>query len=854
MTAGKTCEATVKATNDYSWCNNPCIDMDTPIQFMCPCMQNDTVTSNTEPAMVSPSVQCKPCAASVHVVDSDVDRGKFTGTIRWGPNMFLNRVDETMIEGYRVYVVDHWGVKLSISDDTVDGEGEDCTDDCVEVPSRDIQHSCCDSFAYNVTWSLSLPLGYDRFMVVAWHSVWGPLPAGVYIPIHDEGGAGCLSRRSLPAALYSGAVFGASTSRVAATMMAMLAVGVSAIKPEKLLQTTCAIHQGEALLTPTETATLCSDLITTPTTTTTTWAFNNITSTYAWAKPCGCAPFPLYGTLYGAPTDTRTDSICEQGKSPECYVDVGDTCAAFVHTNTPGSNPCIAAGTILFKCPTGNTEGGRQPELVSGNIVCLPCYAPPRVVDIDMEEGRFEGVITWGPNLIRGVVNDTMIEGYRVYIVDTCGFPLPGHFIYAEVQSLGVELDCCDTLMYSATLQMALPEGYDRFMIVAFHSAWGELPSGAFVQIEDNVRGSAPPDLQPCGGGSKSSVAAATSAAALAISASSKSIMAASALAVFSTCGVAGQSTTVTTTPCDILHGQAILTPQIMAPYCTTETTSTSTSTSTTSTSTSVTSTTTTTSDFVPCMCPYLNTSLYGGIGNSDSLGDGATCCGIPSGQSCTAYSSNYADYLDTKTNLCIKNGPIEFKCPCGNLGNDTMPYLISANVLCKPCAVTARVIDKDWAPGKFLGRISWGPNMIDDRVDETMIEGYRVYVVDEFGVPLSVPDGPDYLAVPSHGLSQDCCYEETYAVEWALNLPEGFHSFSIVAWNSQWGMYGSFDGSLPVGETVRIYDAPDVPRPPTPAPRVARATTHSESRCSCHVGLATLAACFVVLLFVDGA
>lgn len=143
---------------------------------------------------------------------------------------------------------------------------------------------------------------------------------------------------------------------------------------------------------------------------------------------------------------------------------------------------------------------------------------------------------------------------------------------------------------------------------------------------------------------------------------------------------------------------------------------------------------------------------------------------------------------------------------------------------------------------------------MIDDMVDETMIEGYRVYVVDEFGVPLSVPDGPDYLAVPSHGLSQDCCYGETYAVEWALNLPEGFHSFSIVAWNSQWGMYGSFDGSLPVGETVRIYDAPDVPRPPTPAPRVARATTHSESRCSCHVGLATLAACFVVLLFVDGA
>lgn len=83
--------------------------------------------------------------------------------------------------------------------------------------------------------------------------------------------------------------------------------------------------------------------------------------------------------------------------------------------------------------------------------------------DDDEREGHFSGTLTWGPNIIGGIVDESVIDSYLVLLVDDCGSYLA---TVSEVPKVGVPTgSCCNPEAYSLPLSMELPAGYHHFQI-----------------------------------------------------------------------------------------------------------------------------------------------------------------------------------------------------------------------------------------------------------------------------------------------------------------------------------------------------------------------------------------------------
>jgi len=125
---------------------------------------------------------------------------------------------------------------------------------------------------------------------------------------------------------------------------------------------------------------------------------------------------------------------------------------------------------------------------------------------------------------------------------------------------------------------------------------------------------------------------------------------------------------------------------------------------------------------------------------------------------------------------------------------------LVSTNIVCRVCTVQATALDTDQALGKFRGRISWGPNMRYGVVDETIVTGYKVTVVDACGLPLTVPDGPSFRYLPKQLSIPTCCSPEAYSLVWSLTLPQRYSHFMVVPYSDAWGEQDA-------GLLIRIVD-----------------------------------------------
>jgi len=79
-----------------------------------------------------------------------------------------------------------------------------------------------------------------------------------------------------------------------------------------------------------------------------------------------------------------------------------------------------------------------------------------------------------------------------------------------------------------------------------------------------------------------------------------------------------------------------------------------------------------------------------------------------------------------------------EFSIMSGNLGLNKrnaklVSYTGSFDVNCKVCGLNhVAPQDTDGRPGYFQATVAWGPNMFDSVINETGIEGYAVYFVDD--------------------------------------------------------------------------------------------------------------------------
>merc|ERR1712046_274635 len=93
---------------------------------------------------------------------------------------------------------------------------------------------------------------------------------------------------------------------------------------------------------------------------------------------------------------------------------------------------------------------------------CRTCSATV-TGDADPRRGYFAGEVWWGPNLLDGVVNETVITSYVVLLVDSCGSFL------ATVGQLNVRqgssTECCAADWYILRVEIQLPAAAHHFMI-----------------------------------------------------------------------------------------------------------------------------------------------------------------------------------------------------------------------------------------------------------------------------------------------------------------------------------------------------------------------------------------------------
>jgi len=94
--------------------------------------------------------------------------------------------------------------------------------------------------------------------------------------------------------------------------------------------------------------------------------------------------------------------------------------------------------------------------------------------------------------MINGFVDEDEVDGYKVFVVDDCGWPLavPGGPDHKYVPKRpGLLRGCCTADAYSVSWSLTLPQGYGYFMVVPYSSAWGELEAGPVVPILDDSGG-----------------------------------------------------------------------------------------------------------------------------------------------------------------------------------------------------------------------------------------------------------------------------------------------------------------------------------------------------------------------------
>lgn len=68
-------------------------------------------------------------------------------------------------------------------------------------------------------------------------------------------------------------------------------------------------------------------------------------------------------------------------------------------------------------------------------IHCRVCALGRDVVDTDIREGHLDAFVVFGPNMMNGLVKETNISGYQVYLVTTCSKRLTGSLAWVNATS-----------------------------------------------------------------------------------------------------------------------------------------------------------------------------------------------------------------------------------------------------------------------------------------------------------------------------------------------------------------------------------------------------------------------------------
>lgn len=160
------------------------------------------------------------------------------------------------------------------------------------------------------------------------------------------------------------------------------------------------------------------------------------------------------------------------------------------------SHPCVEQSSLVFLCPHGNgVDGEKEPILQSGSFgvkckVCgLPADAP---IDTNAAPGEIAATVQFGPNTLDGVVDESGILSYSVFMVDECNKRIGDALATVEVVPGLPQGGCCQSDAYTVAVAAQLPFNTTgaSLMIVAETSA-GLLSVGAVTGfVADDASGS----------------------------------------------------------------------------------------------------------------------------------------------------------------------------------------------------------------------------------------------------------------------------------------------------------------------------------------------------------------------------
>ena len=119
-------------------------------------------------------------------------------------------------------------------------------------------------------------------------------------------------------------------------------------------------------------------------------------------------------------------------------------------------------------------------------IQCKVCGAS--FTDDDTTENNYQGIVSFGPNMLDGVVNEDMLDGYAIVAVDDCGYIQTDAGVLGSIAKSGSSPTCCDNSMYQVNITMANPS-YHKIMVVPSGLPLGAtnfLDAGVVIDLVDN--------------------------------------------------------------------------------------------------------------------------------------------------------------------------------------------------------------------------------------------------------------------------------------------------------------------------------------------------------------------------------
>lgn len=145
-------------------------------------------------------------------------------------------------------------------------------------------------------------------------------------------------------------------------------------------------------------------------------------------------------------------------------------------------DPCVSFSAVQLSCPAGNKYFGLGVKRDHGGypkLKCRTCGLKRLPADSSNLLGIWAGRISWGPNQFEGVVSETEIHSYKVYITDSWYQKLGQPVLYREVKMWAtLRMKCCDLDFYSGEVEVLLPENSSYFMVVPVTLAGLELNVG----------------------------------------------------------------------------------------------------------------------------------------------------------------------------------------------------------------------------------------------------------------------------------------------------------------------------------------------------------------------------------------